>query len=407
MVGMGVYALIYYILVLYQKVLPLNSSLLILVIISVMSGVLAYLTHTKVKYYQSSPAKLTSKEIVLLTITGLILTYIALQNWYWPPYSPDAIHLYDFRALRLLDHDIDGFFNGTKYLASKNYPPFTSLMHYFFYTFGFVNPKNGYTILLASFLLTLYGYTERLTGSRLKGILISTLTILTPSVWWNSILAMTNIPLMEYFSLAVLYLCDFKNEKGIRSSWLLSGILLGMASFIRQEAIWIPILGIGFVFGIFTRKLTKYLLMTAIFLLIANLWPISITWTTPIAQIHTETQSVLKITNNISTSDFNAAEIALKSLWKSWGSVVVAFYATIMLQFFIFRNKLLTPIQLIGAMMSISIVVGFMTFSKRFTGWSGISDAVYRMGVVVIPIFWIGIIASPVWNIIFKKKNYL
>jgi len=48
--------------------------------------------------------------------------------------------------------------------------------------------------------------------------------------------------------------------------------------------------------------------------------------------------------------------------------------------------------------MSLSIVLGFMAFAKRYTGWAGIGDAVFRMGVILIPIFWVGIITSSIWS---------
>ena len=401
LVGMGVYALVYYVLVLYQRLLPIDSYFLILLTLSVVSGVLARLTHAKVKYYVRSPAKLTWLEIVLLTIAGLVFAYIALENWYWPPYTPDAIHLYDFRAQRLLAGDLNGFFNGARYLISKNYPPFTSLLHYFYYAFGYINPKNGYTHLLGFFLLTLYGYMERVTGSRLKAILTTCFIIITPSVWWNSIIALANIPLMEYFALATLYICDFKNEQKVRSSWLLAGILLGISAFIRQEAFWIPILGIALFLTLYTKKYFSYVILVCVTIAIANIWPMSISWTSPVAHLQTESAAVIKMINNVTTNNTLAVEsgiVAIKSLWKSWGLVIAVFYLTLILQILFLKIKKISLIQIIGIVMSFSIVLGFMAFAKRYTGWAGLGDAVFRMGVILIPIFWVGIITSSIWS---------
>lgn len=407
LLGMGIYTLVYYYIILYLRILPLNSHLIILLTLTFLASTITRIFGLKIKYSAHSRVKLSKLESFALLISVLIFSYIALQNWYWPPYTPDSIHLYEFRAQRLLVNDIDGFFHGAHYINSNNYPPFTSLLHYFFYIYGYVNPTNGYTLLLAAFLVTIYGYIHRLTSSRTKGILVVTLILLTPSIWWNALLALTNIPLMEYFSLAILYLCDSLYTNKLRSPWIVAGILLGTASFIRQEAFWIPIVLASLLIALKRRTIIQFLSFISIFFVISAIWPLSISWISPVQHLQIETNTVIRIMNDISANNnlayFGALYTALQGLWKSWGLIVIMFYLMMIAQILWFKIHSVSLVQIFGIYMSISLIVGFIIFARRFVGWASLEDAVLRMGVIIIPIFWVGVSSSPILNLLLNK----
>jgi len=212
---------------------------------------------------------------------------------------------------------------------------------------------------------------------------------------------------MEYFSLAILYLCDYKNSHGFRSTWLVSGILLGIASFIRQEAFWIPIILATLIISLKQKIVIQCLSFLTIFFIISSIWPTSISWISPIQHLQIETRTVARIMNDVTISNnlsyFGSLNTAIRGFWKSWSLIIIMFYLTILAQQLWLKKYSLSLIQFFGIFMSSCLIIGSMIFARRFSGWESLGDAVFRMGVIIIPVFWVGIITSPFWNILLNK----
>lgn len=145
--------------------------------------------------------------------------------------------------------------------------------------------------------------------------------------------------------------------------------------------------------------------MVAISLTLSSVWPISVSWTQPAQHIQQETVAIARVIYNINQIDFKPAKVALIGLQRSWGPIVILFYLILLIQNLILKKKIIFPIQLIGILMSLALFIGFMGFAGHFGEWATLSDAVYRMGTILIPIFWVGIIISPVWKRLEFKKE--
>ncbi|OGJ37874.1 MAG: hypothetical protein A2383_01655, partial [Candidatus Pacebacteria bacterium RIFOXYB1_FULL_39_46] len=386
--GLGIHSVVYFIATLMYRVLPLDSSVLILAGEILLALILSRKLRIKTQHQQLKKKKLNYLEILLILISIGVLGYTALQNLYWPPYLSDSIYLFDFRAKRLADGDINGFFNGAEYVYSENYPPFTSLAHFFFYDAGVSNPKSVYTLLFISFYLVIFGYVKRITQSRMAGLIAATLTVLTPSVWWNSILSMTNVPLMEYLSLAVLYSFDIKEKMKKHEGWLLAAILLGLSTWIRQEPIWFPVILFSVFYLLKDKKIKLAILSIMIFVALSWIWPVTTNWTIPSRRIINQTFFINRAVNDLATSKnlflyknkFNdqfvsPVLVATKGMRNSWSYVFNIFILVILGQIFI--NKKLSRLNILTLFFPVALLVGFIGFSKQYAEWSSMTDAVY------------------------------
>lgn len=401
--GFGIHSLIYYVLELYLR-FALFTSLELLVgeiFLAVLINIIF-----KVENGYKNPVKYKFKvlDVVLILISLLVFSYSFVQSVYWPPYEPDAIHLYDFRAKRLLEGDIAGFYSRNDINQSNLYPPFTSLGHFFIYQTGSNKAKIIYPAFFFSLYLVILGYIKRLTKSSRRGLLAATLVIFTPSVWWNSFLALPNMIYMIFLSLSVMYLFEETKDKKITLGRIaLGALLLGLSAWTRMELFWVVPAVVLALRSLLKIKLVNLLLFLIIFIPISFLWSISLKAIVPTSQkvvtpIHNIINTVTTVTSQSFTPGQTSAVLQhfLLPLFQSWGFILPLFIVVVFTEMLVLRR--LTVFNLTSILLSLFFVVGIVVFSGWYPQWQKLDSSVYRLGIISIPLFWVSIITSPLWD---------
>jgi len=404
LVGFGNHSVLYFIFVLRMG-LPLQNNLVFLICETVLLILFTYVLKKKTKHvsFPKEKGKVKYLKTFLLLISGFVLLYTFLQCIYWPVHTPDAIYLYDFRAKLLLRGNLDRFFGGISFYFNQLYPPFTSLMHFFLYQTGAENPKIYYALIFIALYLVIVGYVKRITKSTFLGLLAGTLTILTPSIWWNSTLASTNITLTAYISIATLYLFDPTDKNTYFGNAILGAMLLGFSAWTRIEPFWMVIAFLVFIKNIFRLKIKNLLIFFAIILPLSYLWPSSVitpptlSAPTPISIIKTEVYRIKLVTN---TNSIETIKYFSHPLYESWGIVLPLFFGVLFAEI-VFMKKSVFWIQISTLALTLTTIYAIISFSTAFAGWAGLRDSVYRMATMTIPLYWVNIIKSNAW----KKFN--
>lgn len=403
LIGNGIFTILYYLLSVYLQHLPLNTTLIQLAIYTCFVGLIWNKSKLRADHPVINFKKLNVFEFGLLTIFIFSLGYTLLQIFYWPPHNPDAIHLYDFRALRLLAGDIQGFYQGAQFINTLQYPPLTSLMHAFMYQMGSSNSGIFYGIFYSAFFATLFGYVFRSTQSQAKAIITIALLAMTPSLWWNSFLTITNVIYMEYISLGIIYLSGIGSPHRSRPLLLLSGLLLGLSTWLRAEILWVAILiPLGW-YAYRAREFKVYLLVIFFTFTISSIWP----QTQPssivpqIPQITVEVNSLKNITQRGSTLNIKDIVVVVSSsLLRAWSLIFPLYLLIVILESL--KQRKVSPLHVYTLSIVIAITLGFILLSSRYAEWLNLRDAIYRMGLVALPLFWVGIITSPLTDNIQK-----
>lgn len=401
LLGFGIHSVLYFIFVLRMG-LPIQNNLIFLICEAILLLLFSHIFKKKTKHvnFPKEQGKIKYLKIFLNLTSGFILLYTFLQCIYWPVYQPDAIYLYDFRAQRLLAGDIYTFFHGTNFYYNHLYPPFTSLMHFFLYQVGAVNPKIFYALIFIALYFVIVGYVKRITSSNVLGLLAGALTILTPSMWWNSILALGNIIFTVYISLAVLYLFDPLDKESNSGNVLLGALLLGLSVWTRIEPFWMVPAFLVLIKNLFRLKIKNLLIFFAIVLPMSYLWPSSVitppslSATTPVSAINTEIYRVKTITN---TNIIESVRYFLDPLYESWGLVLPLFLIVFVSEMVFFR-KSFPWVQVSAIALTLTIIYGIVSFSTAFEGWMGLDNSVYRMATITIPLYWVSIVKSEIWK---------
>jgi hypothetical protein len=413
LLGFGIHSVLYFVFTPYFALLN-TSSLLFLLGETVIVVFVSLITKLHTSHTQINKDLKVRKVagLILVTLSSIVLLYTFVQCVYWPVFEPDTLYLYDFRAQRLLVGDLNTFFRGTSFYQNNLYPPFTSLMHFFLYQVGVINPKIIYPIILLAFFLVIVGYVKRKTKSNLAGLLTGTLILLTPSILWNSVIAITNIVFMAYLSLACLYLFDTTDDVSGKKNGVLIGILLLCLSiWVRLESFWVIPLGLFALTRLFRKSVVIVFVAIVAVLLMSRLWPESIARYNLSLGASTVQFSATKVVEQVKVAvsqsrrsglahDLVVTQYFLNSLYQSWGLILPLFIAVAMVEIIIFR-KMPTWIEVVALLLSASIILGIVDFSHRFVEWTDLGDSVYRMGTITIPLFWVSIVTSEVWKRIF------
>jgi len=407
LMGFGIHSVLYFVFVLYFALLN-TSSLIFLAGETVVVVLLSFITRKHSSHININKDQKLRRiiDIVLVALSSLVLLYTFIRCVYWPVYEPDTLYLYDFRAQRLLAGDISIFFKGTSFYQNNLYPPFTSLMHFFLYQVGSVNPKIIYPLILLAFYFVIVGYVKRQTKSNLSGLLVGTLILLTPSVMWNSVIAESNIVFMAYLSLGSLYILDDpESGSGRIGKVLLGSLLLGLSAWIRAEPFWVVPLGVFSIKSLLKKDILMIIVATIIVLSMSRLWLESVARYNVIG---VPPPSITKIVEQVKVVvdqskrydlayDLNVALHFLNPLYRSWGLIPPLFIAVVTAEIIIFR-KMPNWIEVVAILLSSSVILGLVSFSHRFTQWTGLDDSVYRMATMVVPLYWVSILTSRIWK---------
>ncbi len=391
LVGLGCFSLWFFLIFSYYRILPANIWLgLVTLLLAVFA--------LKILFRKNDGIEPLPKVDLLGCLLMLILIVSSFYPFalalYYPPSTPDALKIYDFRAKRLVESGgvlTDFFFLGNSHM----YPPFTSMVHFFLYQAGSENPQFIYPLILYSFLVYVAGYITRLSKSLNFGLLTAIAIVSTPSIYWNSFLSITNIILMVYFSLATLILID-PQQRGPRPP-ILIGILFGLVSFIRSEPVWMLVVPVVLLLALVRRQYSLPILTWLTFLLVSSVWATASDRSPdPIYQTTIEVVSLNSVVQKVATEKVSGSIhlpilFTIRPFVKSLGVLPPLFVISSICTFGLNRYRI-SWASLTAYLCTIGLIVGFVNFSSRYNRWTDLGDSLYRYFTILVPLYWISIL---------------
>ena len=202
-----------------------------------------------------------SKKNIPQIIAIFLFFLLFFVSFFYPVIDWDAVTLFDFRARIMLD---TGFIKDTLFrIGLKQYPPFTSLLHYWFYSLGFKTAMPLYVLFWGSFGLTSYALLRRFL-SPLISLIFALGVLLAPQIFEHSQIAYANLPYSIYLILGVFYLYFYLQRNKKHDLFL--GLLLSLASLWSRNFPFVFVNLAVFIFVYLFSKKEKLLQILTIFL---------------------------------------------------------------------------------------------------------------------------------------------
>jgi len=206
-----------------------------------------------------------------LLIVSRIFSGLWSIVWRW-----DALAVYDFRA-RIF---ADTLFLPEAVLKVQfpwfifQYPPMTSLVHAWLYSWGWATPMIFYPLLLASLAAIFYS-SLRDYSPRYHCLLFTLILVTAGDIYSEAVSSFLNFPFAFYFGVGSIYLYRWisTQKKGFL---ILAGVFLGLSAWVRRES---PIFFLGYllillIFSIRRRQFFAPLLFAFLYFSIQPLWRI-------------------------------------------------------------------------------------------------------------------------------------
>lgn len=376
-------------------------------VFSIISSVVLLLTHKKLvkqctrglNWYAVNEKLLTlsrQERILILIILCFVflgtLTAFATIITDW-----DAVALYDFRAI-LIKHSYS-WFEGIELGYFFHYPPFTSLLHAYFYVFGINYAKLWYIFLYGSFLIVYYSLLRRVVN-RYIALIGTSLMCIAPLISEHVLVVYTNMPYSVYFSLGMLY-AFFWIRDGRQKDLLVAAILTAFSTWIRSaEPFWLlNILFLIYGLVLHSREVKLKNTLYALFFCIG----VSVYWNTYINSLHLPViDDPYKNTENLTQFSLSNLIVNILSVLEYlftyvirplFISIVLYVYVVLFEKNFL-KNKLnqLSIVTFIAFLMF--VFSGTLIFSFTYRTWSQIGGSLTRMVMFIVPILMFTIFSS-------------
>ena len=225
---------------------------------------------------------LSTFEITMIVLLGFFALSNVIIAVYWPVHSWDSLTTYDLRArifaeTKFIPEATDRIRDNFSFFPDYTqgvfaYPPMTSLVHTWLYLSGWENPRVFYPLLLIS-LATIFYFSLKDYTPRYHSLLFTLILVTVPFFYEQVPLALLNFPFAFYFSVGTFYLYRWMLDQK-RGFLVLSGLLLGLASWVRRESL-IFFLGYLVVLAIYSvprRRFLAPLLFSLPYFSIEFLW---------------------------------------------------------------------------------------------------------------------------------------
>jgi len=364
-------------------------ALLVTVLVTIL-GLVNYKRETTRKI--DNDLSLSKPGYVLFIIVLGVIVFSGILNYIKISFDWDSVAMYDARARFLL--------NGIKFsemvsLSSfdpKNiyyyllYPPYTSLIHFFWYKLAIPYSVNlYYTFILLLLSLSIYLLTYKKIGKIVSLVLVF-LSIANNVVLFSSLTAYSNLPYSLQMFLSILLLFDYLKDQ---RKWklFLGLVLLSGSLWIRYlEPLW---LGVVIAFGIVLyvkEKKKKNALITTLFLLYTILeyisWKYFVNKVLGANQVVSfEKSRIIEPIIGVFTGSFISV---LLFFFKSWGFMAIvhfsAFYVSLKR---LKQNLFLTLVILFN---TIIYFAGLYFVSFQSEWWDKLGDSLIRSSTFMIPI---------------------
>ena len=179
------------------------------------------------------PMALTGLDIPLVVLILLLVGYAFLLALYWPPYAWDALAIWVVKAKAIF---ATGSLAGSVYGAYPFYPLHIPLQMSLLLNRLPISAIQIIFPIYFALLLLSFGGTLRRFCSRSYSLVFVLLLAATPTLVYQSTVAMADVPFTYYYVSSVLYLFLYLSGQG-KGFALLSGMLVGIAAWTRPEGL--------------------------------------------------------------------------------------------------------------------------------------------------------------------------
>lgn len=353
-------------------------------------GIIIYKKDSSKKIFNKTSSM---RVFILLMITiSTILIFSFILNLIGHTFNWDSVALYDARARFLLGGTKFSDMTALSAYDPKNiyyyllYPPYTSLVHYFWYKLSLPFPVGlYYTVCLILFAVSIYFLTCKKIG-KIPALLLVFLTVVNNVVFFSSLIAYTNLPYSLLIVLGVFLLFDYLQDN---ISWkLYFGILLIVGSiWIRYlEPLWFGII-VAFSISIALKKgVKKSLLLSIPFLIFGTLeyfsWKYFVDKNLGSNQVVSfESTKILEPIIGIFTGSLVTILIFF---FKSWGVMVLVHFSGIAASLKYWRKNLFLILVILFSGMIYFGGLYFVSFQSEW--WDKLGDSLIRSSAFMIPI---------------------
>ena len=342
-----------------------------------------------------------------LTIIILLLLVVMINGLWGVVSTWDALTLYDFRALRIVETGSiaqSAQIQGNYFYA---YPLFTSLAHVSLYLLGLTSPMIFYALLFTSFVFAFYQLLHR-TLSRAWALFGSLLVIIAPHLFWHAQIAYTNLPYTIYLGLGAVYILEYART-GNRRDALFGAILTGLSTWVRSvEPFWLINIFTLLLITLSKQKFFDFLLSLVLFIPLERVWKVYVAMAhnvvapTALGQVTNAVKTVATVVTNTTVST---------SISKPIYPVITYFFANAVRPFVpvlalfalgIFFKVIHKSRAWLGEFMVFSYYCvafyGTYIFSISQSYWDDIPGSLERMMMFISPII--------IYNLFISIKDY-
>jgi hypothetical protein len=366
--------------------------------IAVLIGILIFGTIDFLKtFFWQRKKNIKVKPSELSSIFFIILLLFLLASSMYVNFSKravfwDAAALYDARAKFMLQGStFTQMVDFSKYDSSNSYyyvlyPPYTSMVHYFWYKLNIPTPVGVFYSVLLFFLgLCVFLLTRKKLGGYLA-LILTLITVSNNTIFLSSVMEYTNLP----FTLSIvigIFLIDEFIDDGKYWKLLYGAGLVVTTMWIRfLEPIWIGVI-LAMLIAIFIKKKFSAYSLIPILIGIYGIIEYS-SWQALVTSFGTSTKIVSfsqsKLLELIAGL-FNGSIISVLLFFiASWGPIILV-YLFVALGIFIIRKKA----NFLQMIVFISIAIYFLGLyfvSFQSDWWKNLGDSLGRSSAFMVPL---------------------
>ncbi len=304
----------------------------------------------------------------------------------------DAVALYDARAKFLMQGvGFSQMVELSKYDPQNSYyyvlyPPYTSMLHYFWYYLGIPAPVGViYSIFLLLLAVAVFTFTKNWLGF-FAAALLTFLVISNGVIFSSSLMEYTNLPFTLQMFLGIFLLYEYLKED---TKWKLAyGIgLIVTTMWIRfLEPLWVGVILALFVALLYKKKFSRELIYPVLMGVYGVLEYVS--WQSFVTGFGNTTKiisfSFIRIIEPVIGIFTGSAFSILLFFVKSWGPILLVHLFAILLA--VINRKRISFLQLFLFFTILIYYSGLYFVSFQSVWWDKLGDSLVRGSVFMIPI---------------------
>lgn len=331
-------------------------------------------------------------DYILIAVSAIVILTSVIININKKAVLWDAVALYDARA-KFLIQDVNFFemVNLSKYDPQNSYyyvlyPPYTSVIHYYWYSLGVSVPVGVFYSILFFFLaVVVFTFTKKRVGNFLAALL--TLLVVSNGVIFSSSLAeYTNLPFSLQMLLGIFLLYEYLNDDKKWKLFYGIGLVINTMWIRFLEPLWVGAL-LAMLIAIFLKKrFSKDLFYPAL----AGIYGVLeyVSWQGFVSGFGEATKivsfSAAKIFELV-IGVFTGSAISIMLFFvKSWGPILLVYIFAISLA--AINKKRISFLQIFLLSSIIIYFSGLYFVSFQSVWWKALGDSLLRSSTFMVPI---------------------